>query len=172
MEGVSAFSEKSRNIIGWPEWVAMEGRQFSFVEKQFTRKYSKLKPLGRKTPVSCIQMTTKKVETEIAATLPQSFGIVINGWSDMNTSTNFLAIFACYGNSKDRGTSATPLLAFSPLLNEDNYSAAEHVAFIDFTFRVFGKNTSNLAFLVRDNENLNKAIVPTLDIPLIGCYSQ
>ena len=115
-------------------------------------------------------MTTKKDETEISATLPQSFGNVIGGWSNMNTSTNFLAIFACYENSKEPGTSATPLLAFSPLLNEDSYSVAEHVAsFIDYTLRVFGKNKSNLAFLVGDTENLNKAIVRALDIPPIGC---
>ena len=90
----------------------------------------------------------------------------------MNTSTRFLAIFACYENSKEPGNSATPFRAFSPLLNEGNYSAAEHVAFIDYNRRKHnGKNTSNLAFLVGDNVNLNEAVVRTLDIPIIACYS-
>ena len=73
----------------------------------------------------------------------------------MNTSTHFLAIFVSYENSKEPGTSASHLLALSPLLNENNCSAAEHVAFIEYTLGVFGKNTSNLAFLVGDYENLN-----------------
>ena len=34
MEGIFTFSEKSRNIFGWLEWVVIEGREFSFVEKQ------------------------------------------------------------------------------------------------------------------------------------------
>ena len=70
IEGLFTFSEKSRNSIGWLEWVVMDGREFSFVEKQYTRKYSKLKPIGRKTLVSYIQMTNKKVETQVTDLRP------------------------------------------------------------------------------------------------------
>ena len=54
-------SERARNVFGWIEWVVLEGREFSFVEKELTRKYSNLKGISRKTLVSYIQRTTKKV---------------------------------------------------------------------------------------------------------------
>ena len=37
--------EKAKNIYGRSEWVVMEVREFAFVEKQFTRQYSSLKPI-------------------------------------------------------------------------------------------------------------------------------
>ena len=84
-------SERARNVFGWIEWDVLEGREFSFVEKELTRKYSNLKGISRKTLVSYIQRTTKKVEERIAGDLPKKFGLIIDGWSDMGSSTYFLA---------------------------------------------------------------------------------
>ena len=89
----------------------------------------------------------------------------------MGTYTHFLAVYAYYEDPRVPGRAKTPLLAFSPLLSEDNYTAAEHVSFIEYTLNTFRKTTTKISFLVAYNENLNKAVARMLGVALIGCYS-
>ena len=88
----------------------------------------------------------------------------------MATSTHFVAIFACYEN-QITGHTMNPLLAFSPLSEETDYSAPSHIDFISSTLQIFGKETTSVRFFIADNENLNRAIANQLQIPMIGCYS-
>ena len=53
-------SERARNVFEWIEWVGLDGREFSFVEKELTRKYSNRKGISRKTLVSYIQRQPRK----------------------------------------------------------------------------------------------------------------
>ena len=71
----------------------------------------------------------------------------------------------CLGGQK------SPLIAFAPLLNEEDLTADSHVQFIDATLAIFGKSRNNIGNIGCDNENHNKAISRILKVPMIGCAS-
>ena len=55
------------------------------------------------------------------------------------------------------------MLAFSPLLDETDLSAASHVSFISETLRVF-QEIRDVQFVVADNAAVNQKIARDLDI--------
>lgn len=61
------------------------------------------------------------------------------------------------------------MLAFSPLLEEDNQTSDNHLELIEFVLELFGKDVSDVICLVGDNCNTNKALADLCDLPLVGC---
>ena len=110
------------------------------------------------------------VEKEISEKLSQFFGLMIDGWTEMGSSTHYLGVFGLFSD-KSTGQSVCPLLAFSLLIDESSYTADSHIAFLEFVLNVYDKSIQNVKFLVCDNENLNKSISRKLNIPMIGCAS-
>jgi len=90
----------------------------------------------------------------------------IDGWTSSNT--HFVGIFAVY---EKREVISTPLLAVSPLEEEEDQSAESHIAFIYDTLELYKKKIVNVVFLVADNCNTNRCISDTLKIPMVGCAS-
>ena len=88
-----AVSKKAENVFSWVKWVTIKGLPFSFVEDESTRQFSKLEPISKQSLLSYMKKITVSVEESIKAELPSKFGIVIDGWSDMATSTHYFAIF-------------------------------------------------------------------------------
>ena len=147
------ISEKTKTIYGWLELIIKNNLPFSFVENEIVKNYCSLPSITVKTLKKYIHLVTQSVENVIASQIPDSFGIMIDGWSQ--GSDHYLAIFANYLH-EDK--CKTPLLAISPLLDEEDFSAQSHVHFIKYTLAVFKKGLSNIDFIIADNENLNKAI--------------
>ena len=73
------------------------------VDKPVVRKYIKVEPIERHRLVSYMQKLTKSVEKKISEELPSKFGVLIDGWSDMGTSTQYFAVFAVYENQENLG---------------------------------------------------------------------
>ena len=166
-----AVSKKAENVFSCVKRVTIKGLPFSFVEDESTRQFSKLEPISKQSLLSYMEKITVSVEESIKAELPSKFGIVIDGWSDLATSTHYLAIFGCYPDPKSSKLAKAPLLAFSPLQDEERYDANSHCTLISETLRLFGKNETNLSFMVSDNENLNRAIASNLGVFMIECNS-
>lgn len=61
------------------------------------------------------------------------------------------------------------MLAFSPLLVEDNQNSENHLDLIEFVLELFDKDISNVICLVGDNCNTNKALADHCEKPLVGC---
>ena len=163
------FSDKAMKIYQWLDWRSA-GLPFSFCEKNLTRKYTKLPEISANTLVSYMNKMVSTVEKEIPEKLPQFFGLMIDGWTEMGSSTHYLGVFGLFSD-KSTGQSVCPLLAFSSLIDESSYTADSHIAFLEFVFNVYDKSIQNVKFLVCDNENLNKSISRKLNIPMIGCAS-
>ena len=130
----------------------MGGNNFSFVSNELNRKYSKLTSISRATLMKLFSELTKAVEQKVAADLPDSFGVVIDGWSFTSASTHYLAVFAVYQGEKQEGKSKFVLLAFSPFLDEEDLGAKSHVDFITTALGYFNNTVCNVGFLVCDNE--------------------
>ena len=161
------ISEKAHNIYGWLHWVITDGYPFSFVDKKdTTQQYSRLKSTCAKTLVSYMSKVTTAVESKITNSLPSQFGIMVDGWSEMSTSTHYIGVYAVY--AKD-GKRISVMLAFAPLIDETTMTADSHVDLVLFALSVYKKSINNIQFMVAVNENLNKAVADKLGVPLIGC---
>jgi hypothetical protein len=66
----------------------------------------------------------------------------------------------------------TPLLAFSPLLDETDFTAESHHEFVvSVLTNVFQKSLDNVLCLIGDNCATNKALADLCGKPLIGCHA-
>ena len=162
-------SDKTKRVYGWLDWVISAGLPFNFCDRESTKKYSNVDSISSKLLTEYVKKMVKKVECKVRESLPDKFGILTDGWSEMSTSTHFVGIFALYPNKEVK--QEAPLLAFLPLYDEISLDSDSHINFIEFTLGVYGKDKKALQFLVSDNENLNKAIARKLSIPMIGCAS-
>lgn len=128
------ISEKAHNIYGWLHWVITDGYPFSFVDKKdTTQQYSRLKSTCAKTLVSYMSKVTTAVESKITNSLPSQFGIMVDGWSEMSTSTHYIGVYAVY--AKD-GKRISVMLAFAPLIDETTMTADSHIDLILFALSV------------------------------------
>ena len=126
--------KKSENLCGWLEWVCINLKPFSFVEDELARKNTKLENVSRNTLEKYLHLTGTTVEKRKARELPESFAVMVDGWT--TGSTRFLGVVACYPcPSKDYETA---LLAFSPLLDETSHSAEQQYDFVS-TMMIFGR---------------------------------
>ena len=115
-----------------------------------------------------ITRLTEKVEEKIQQKLPQSFGLIIDGWS--HNAVHYVAVFAVFEG--EGALAETPLLAIAPLLREEDRSAKGHFDYIVYLLSVFNRNLSSVAFLVSDNQNLNRNLASEyLRVPMVGCAS-
>ena len=64
----------------------MDNLPFTFVEKQLTAKNTKLDPITDETIRKYLLLVTERVEKRVATDLPENFGIVIDGWKEVNRS--------------------------------------------------------------------------------------
>ena len=165
----SNISKKGQNIYNWLEWIIMGHHPFSFCENEYTRKFATgLQPISVDTLINYVDKTVEEVEKAIASALPEKFFLVGDGWT--SDSVHYFAIFACYFDEATQKRK-TPLLAVSPLQDEESLTAATHYEFIIGTLGLYGKSLSCVLGLVADNENLNKALARVLKVPMVGCAS-
>ena len=163
---VTPVNTASKNLYGWLIQVVMENLEFSYVEKAYTRQYSNLKPITRKTLMKYLTLVTKEVEGIIRKMLPNQFGLIFDGWTD--NGKHFMAIFACYsaGSATERR-----LLAFSPLDDETDLSADSMRLLFEHTLSFYERDVSNVLFVTDDNCSTTKALARKMGLPLIGCAS-
>ena len=83
----------------------------------------------------------KKVEKQLSHEMPSSFGIMIDGWSEMATTTHLIGVFAVY---TARGERKLPLQGFAPLLDETSLNADNHIEFIIFVLEVYKKSLNDV----------------------------
>ena len=67
------------------------------------------------------QLLVKEVEEKFESDLPEKFSLILDGWSENGSGTQYVGTFAVY-QSKE-GQPETPLIAFSRLLDETDFSA-------------------------------------------------
>ena len=83
-------NKKAENIFRWLEWVILENREYSSVDKPLVRKNTKLEPICQKTLQKYIDLVSLEVE-KIASALPSNSGLIVDGWSQQ--SEHFVGVF-------------------------------------------------------------------------------
>ena len=85
-------SPEAQKLFGWMEQVIMADLPQSWVENQYARKYTNLDVTDRKTFAKYMDLLKDEVQEKIAQELPETFGLVFDGWSF--DGDHFICIFA------------------------------------------------------------------------------
>ncbi|GMF49392.1 unnamed protein product [Phytophthora fragariaefolia] len=115
-----------------------------------------------------MEAVVKAVEQAIDADMPESFGLVLDGWSP--GTEHYLAVYGCY--ETDAGP-RYPLLSLAPGIEDadDQMNAEGHLRAFARFLPFFGKSMSGCKFLVGDSCAGNKRLANLIGVPLVGCAS-
>ncbi|EGZ12619.1 hypothetical protein PHYSODRAFT_337039 [Phytophthora sojae] len=159
---------KASNRYAWLRWIVTGNLPLSFCESKKTRQYTKLTPISVETLTAIMEAVTKAMETMIGDTMPERFGLVLDGWT--HGTEHYMAVYGCFETATGP---QYPLLSLAPVMDEpdDRLSADGHLTAIKRFLPFFGKSISGCLFLVGDNCGVNKRLANLLGVPLIGCAS-
>ncbi|OAF64454.1 hypothetical protein A3Q56_07828 [Intoshia linei] len=148
----------------WVEWIVIKYLPLNFCKKKLVRQNTKLKPICVNTLKSEMSTLIKNVEQSILNILPESFGLVGDGWC--YGGTHFVSCFAVFDSY------LSPILfLFSPLTDEENLSVCSNIEFLSEAVEKYNKTYKNIIFLVGDNCSTNKSIAKKMLKHFLGCSS-
>ena len=188
---IQLIDPKSQNLHDWAEWIVMENHPFTFVTNRYTRKYSKLVDIGRNSigPL-CDAINAKVVRSKIAEELPDTFGIIFDGWEC--GGEHYLAMFATW--TRTNGSVAErligmvvqppPPISTAPNIVSDTGFSAEDLGDLLFDcLAEYSRDFESIEFMSGDNVSVNKLLATKIEtwlrnvkgirrvIPLLGCNS-
>ncbi|KAG6965951.1 hypothetical protein JG687_00005128 [Phytophthora cactorum] len=160
--------QKASNRFAWVRWVVIGSLPLSFCESKETRQYTKLNLISVATLMSLMEALLKAVEKTIDEEVPDSFGLIIDGW--IYGAEHYLVVYGCYETTDGP---RYPVLSLSPVMDEpdDHLNAHGHMTAISRFLQFFGKLIDGCRDLVGDNCSVNKRLANLLRVPLIGCAS-
>ncbi|GMF44301.1 unnamed protein product [Phytophthora fragariaefolia] len=103
-------------IYHWIRWVVERNMPSKEVDNKLTRDMSRWSSVSSRTLKQYMVLVERKVETEIAQEMPDSIGIMFDGWS--TGSTYYVGVYAIY---VVEDSPRRVLLAFAPLLEENDF---------------------------------------------------
>jgi len=162
------YPEKSIKVYGWIEFVALALQPISVVENDRITKHIKYGSLSVKSLKKYMNLLAEKVEKKLAEILPSKFALIFDGWTAGDT--HYVALYASFSSNNDLGFS-TALLSFAPLDTETSQSAKAHQKYIEYVLNLYGKSMSNVAAIVGDNCNTNRALAKLCMVGFVGCAS-
>jgi hypothetical protein len=150
------------------EWVIDRNMPFCEVESDLTRKMSNLEPICAKTMKKCMNQITQCVEGKIRDMLPIKFGLVFDGWTESESRTHYVGIFAVFLHEEQV---TSPMLGFGVLENETSFDSDAHVAYFIEVLQLYNRSIDSVFFLCGDNCQTNRLIATKMNVPLVGCAS-
>ncbi|EGZ09385.1 hypothetical protein PHYSODRAFT_254667 [Phytophthora sojae] len=165
---VSFIDQKSQTVFCWLDWTTACNLPFTWCEDPIVAKYTNLEHLSSETLLKYAHLVVRQVEIDIGLALSVIFGIMFDGWTFQ--SEHYLAVYAVFEHD---GRADNVLLAFAPLIDDDvtDHSSASPVEFLEGILPFFGRDISDVVYLVGDNCAVNTKLADLLDIPLVGCAS-
>lgn len=141
---------------------------FYFCENEYITKHTNSDGLSMSTFKKYLDLLSKRVERNMAGIPPKQNAIVFYGWytSDTYYFSQF-ATFACEPSTGFRNI----LLGLSPLPNEINLDAAEHLMFIKMVLYMFYLALTSVVGLIGNNCTMNKSLDTSVVFGFIVCAS-
>ena len=174
------------SLYKWLKTIILEDKGFNIVTSKGLRELvTTYKHFSVTTIMKYIVLIQDEVTVIIAGILPDKIGLIIDGWSD-GLRNHYLGVFASFIDSN--GEKKTILLAMSPLNDETNETAQNHVnTIVNLLKHSYNKEITSVVYITADNANVNKAIADLLNQGLnenndknkksgkytkfIGCYA-
>ncbi|DAZ99769.1 TPA: LOW QUALITY PROTEIN: hypothetical protein N0F65_003556, partial [Lagenidium giganteum] len=88
------YTRGSRLQLQVLEWCIAERMPISFCERPLVRQYAQMSPISITTLHKYLELLYVNVRNEMKASLPQKFGLVLEGWT--SNECHFVAIMAVY----------------------------------------------------------------------------
>jgi hypothetical protein len=162
------MNPKCVKIFNWLTWIVHCNLPFSFIEEEPTKLFSNIKSLDVETLKKYMFLVAQELDVTIKNSLPDKFGLVIDGWSEK--SVKYFSLFAEFPDPKTLNKESV-MLSISPLFDETNSTAANQASWVHDKLEEYGKAIGNVLYLVGDNENTNPALANILGVPFVGCDS-
>lgn len=160
-------SARDSDVFRIIEWVIMRDQPISEIDDSITRSILNVKPICSSSLRRYILSLVPLVEDRIKSALPESFGIMFDGWT--RNQIHYVAIFCTY-TDKD-GKYCETMIACGPLLEEGDLSAEQHYEFLVESLEVYDRTIDNVVCLIGDNCAVNRLFATKAGVPLIGCNS-
>ena len=178
-------SPDAKNMFAWIEWIVMADLPITIVDNEYYRKRSNLKPTSYKTVSKHMEALMKILEANIKRGLPQTFGLLFDGWSC--DGEHYIGIFSTW--VRDDGTVLKRLISCGVQDLPEGEAAAASFGFAaedigDYVFDVLAKydrDFSAIEFMTGDNAYVNSRLCNLISdwlwdkkknrrvVPLIGC---
>lgn len=113
-------------------------------------------------------LVRQRVEEKISSGVSEKISVMFGGWC--NAGTHYKTIFFTYP-TQDAAGSASNCVAFTPLENEDDQTAYEHVQLFECVLGLYNKSISNVGALISDNCAVNKDVARQIGCQFISCAS-
>ncbi|KAG3155160.1 hypothetical protein PI126_g9295 [Phytophthora idaei] len=81
---IRLVSQRTRDMYRWLEWVICDRLPFAFVERRLTHLNAELSTVSEDTLLRYLILMFEVVESRVASKLPESFGLVLDGWTSSN----------------------------------------------------------------------------------------
>lgn len=166
LDSFSFVNNRDSHVFDLLEWVIMRNQPLTEIDDPITQRHFNKQRISSKSLRKYILNLTHVTEEKVVAEIPNRFGLMLDGWTECRT--HYIAIIVIY---KTSDIVRETLLAIAPLLQEDDLGAEQHLAFIEATLKIYGKNLSNVIAFIGDNCSVNKSLSTISEIPLIGCAS-
>lgn len=158
-----------KKIYGWIYFTIMALLTFSVCKTHVFWQHIKYDVISRRTINKRLFQFHRSGGKKCSSKLPDEFAIVFNGWSAGDT--HHVAIFTTLPSERSWGI-ATPLLAMSPIGDEDYQGSKSPYAFFNFVITEAIKKLTNCISARVGNSCITKR--PPLrkfDWKFVGCYS-
>ena len=154
------------NTFHWLDFIVSNNLPFSYVERKSVKEYTKMKPMALKTFMKELRAVANQHVRDITKRLSSvdHLALIFDAWSSDGTS--YFAVYAL-----DIVAGDEILLCIAPLLDEESYTADDHIDFLDATLQWYKLDMNRFDYFCGDNVSVNKALATKLSKPLIGCAS-
>jgi len=166
LENYGFGNTRANQVYRLIRWIVMRNLPISEVDHDVTKDILGIPVVSSKTLRKYIMKLAQRVKDQVSRAIPGKFAIIFDGWTECRT--HFVAVFATY---MTESVVTEKLLGISPLADEENLGAAEHVTYLNDILKVYGQNFSNVVAIIGDNCAVNKKISRLISVPLIGCAS-
>ncbi|ETL45678.1 hypothetical protein L916_04270 [Phytophthora nicotianae] len=169
--GFQLVDQRGRDIYRWCQWVICERLPFAFVERPLVHQNTTLSPISEDTLALYISRIAKVVEQLVSRLLPDSFGLVLDGWSNSGRHC-FLILSQKLVPTLVQTPLTTTTISSARPGDEEDLSAQSLFDLIADTLTRYRKLWDTVKFMVGDNCSVNQCIGRREGaIPLVGCAS-
>ncbi len=158
-----------KTLNSWMSLVVKALLPFNTTNNPEFRSSSRYGHIDVKTFSKYMDLLTAKVEEKVAAILPNKLAINFDGWSA--GVTHYVAVDCTYPSKSSEPGFDQLLLAFSPMETESNQCADNHIEYLEWVLKVFGKSLANVVALSGDNCGTNRSISTKTGISFVRCSS-
>ena len=162
--------KRASNLFSWLEWTITDNNSLSFCEKTLGYKIFQVRARLFKDNWQICRTVNSKSGNNDSKRVARFIWLVLDGWT--HGQTHYVGLFAVYPYPANPEQAAAPLLSFSPLLIEQDFTASSYYDFIKTNLEtVYLCKIDKINFSVADNCAMNKSLSDLLGVPLFGCAS-